>query len=119
MGCAARRQHFRALNTEGPGACVPWPRFIRVTIAPHKGEGADSNATRAVKTEPIEAVVERVADQTKSVRYRPVGEESAWEIGEPYVPRDLLSSLATGVPSALNVVVEWDLTGPFTSTVAG
>lgn len=57
---------------------------------------------------PIKVVVELKEIKTKTVRYRPPGDNSNnWEIGEPYIPKDLLSE---PYPSRLYIEVRWDYT---------
>ncbi|MDP9222328.1 MAG: hypothetical protein M3P18_00450 [Actinomycetota bacterium] len=92
----------------------PWPGRIRVKIkALESQSGEGSGQPRLSKTQLIEAIVELFERKTKTVRYRPQGEPSDWEIGEPYVPFETLEKLSTQIPAALKLVVEWDLTSPF------
>jgi len=57
---------------------------------------------------PIKAVVELVREHTKTVRYRPIGDDQKkWEIGEPYIPKDLLPD---PFPQTLYIEVRWDYT---------
>ncbi len=97
----------------------PWPGRIRVKIEVFEGQGGErSREPRLVKTQPIAAIVERFEEKTKTVRYRPQGEPSDWELGEPYVPFEVLEALSTQTPPALRFVVEWDLTSPFESQLS-
>ncbi|NJN63792.1 MAG: hypothetical protein HC882_02200 [Acidobacteria bacterium] len=38
------------------------------------------------------AVLTKYEEHTQTVRYRPLGDSAAWEIGEPYVPFEALDS---------------------------
>jgi hypothetical protein len=62
--------------------------------------------------------VGRFEEKTKTVRYRPQGDPSDWEIGEPYVPFEVLEALSTQIPPILRLVVQWDLTRPFESQIS-
>src|SRR5437899_1417182 len=72
----------------------PWPSRIWVNIFPRRAEGADlPNVTQAaihsdstLRHEPIVATVEKVSELSNTIRYAPTGDQSEWEIGEPYVP---------------------------------
>lgn len=57
---------------------------------------------------PIKAIVVLVRKHTKTVRYRPIGDDpKKWEIGEPYIPKDLLPD---PYPKTLYIEVRWDYT---------
>ena len=97
----------------------PWPGRIRVRVEALEGRRPERpREPRSVKTQPIEAIVERSEEKTKTVRYRPQGDPSDWEIGEPYVPFEVLESLSTQIPPILKLVVQWDLTRPFESQIS-
>ncbi len=97
----------------------PWPGPIRVMVEALEGRRPErSREPRSIKTQPIEAIVEQFEEKTKTVRYRPQGDPSDWEIGEPYVPFEVLESLSTQIPPILRLVVQWDLTRPFESQIS-
>ena len=93
----------------------PWPGRIRVRVEALEGRRPSLAQPRSDKTQPIEAIVERFEEKTKTVRYRPQGDPSDWEVGEPYVPFEVLEALSTQIPPILRLVVQWDLTRPFES----
>ena len=97
----------------------PWPGRIRVRVEALEGHRPERpREPRSVKTQPIEAIVERLEEKTKTVRYRPQGDPSDWEIGEPYVPFEVLESLSTQIPLILKLVVQWDSHAPFESQIS-
>ena len=53
---------------------------------------------------PIVAAVESYEIHTRTVRYRPLGDQKDWEIGEPYVP---ISELGNPYPERLVFLVGW------------
>lgn len=57
-----------------------------------------------LKKRDIYSRVEYDREHTKTVRYKPIGDEQNWEIGSPYVPKAIL---ADEFPSILQIVVEW------------
>lgn len=89
---------------------LPWPVRLEVVVDERAGK-AEVAPTQQIRSgsaaleEPIIATVEKVAEHTETVRYRPVGSPDTWEMGEPYVPYAILSS---PVPDRLRVEVRWD-----------
>jgi len=57
------------------------------------------------KKEPIYAEVSRFREHTKTIRFDPIGNNSNWEIGSPYIPRSILSDENI---KKLYLVVEWE-----------
>ena len=53
---------------------------------------------------PIIAAVEFDRIHTQTVRYKPVGEPDRWELGQPYIPKSILSS---DYPKRLILLVMW------------
>ena len=87
----------------------PWPQVIDVTISPHAQRplaklppdaARKSPGSRAV---PIEAHLERFREHTQTVRYKPAGDPSEWEIGEPYIPAEMTFDSA----KLLTITVKW------------
>ena len=106
-----------------PKSCVPepWPGRIRVTIAMIPGDDpTELRAPRVDRLEPIQAVVDFGEPKTKTVRCRPRGAPTEWEIGEPYIPIEVFERLADSIPAnvpvALKLTVAWDSTTPFLGT---
>ena len=70
----------------------PWPRVIQVRITPSTDtpathlSPADGLNHPLSRTRPIVTHTARVRWHTKTIRYRPDGDESEWETGEPYIP---------------------------------
>ncbi|TVR59816.1 MAG: hypothetical protein EA426_06375 [Spirochaetaceae bacterium] len=64
-------------------------------------------------TEPIEEIVERESDHTKTVRYAPVGDPKSWYTGEPYISFSLIPSGS----SYIGLRVKWILPSQEASTV--
>jgi hypothetical protein len=70
----------------------PWPRIIQVSISPF----GDTPATHLLPAEALDHPLSRrqrivthlslVSWHTKTIRYRPDGDDSQWETGEPYIP---------------------------------
>ncbi|MGE4056246.1 MAG: hypothetical protein AB7F99_15740 [Vicinamibacterales bacterium] len=86
----------------------PWPRQLHVTIAVPEAGGAETRSPGQESLEkPIACIVEKVAEHTETVHYRPLGDQESWELGEPYIPFGLLPD---EVPSRLLVQVVWDRT---------
>lgn len=85
----------------------PWPMRIQV----HVGDVQTKNKLQprsealGVLERPIVAIVERVTEHTQTVRFRPRGDQKDWEIGEPYIPRNLLPSPDV---QTVRIEVQWD-----------
>src|SRR5579884_3935787 len=70
----------------------PIPNVVYVDIeAAHPAEGSVSPPERppspGASRSTIVALVDKVREHTKTVRYRPRGLPDDWEIGEPYIPQ--------------------------------
>jgi hypothetical protein len=88
---------------------LPWPSRIRVVVS-HLDEPRPAALSRETdKERPIVAIVARKRDYTGTVRFAPPGEESEWEIGEPYIPVSLLPDPHV---KALRIEVYWDRSSP-------
>jgi hypothetical protein len=86
----------------------PWPIRIRVAISEYSAGNPEAASAQGGTEEPIVCVVERVSEKSKTVRYRPLGDPKAWQLGEPYIP---LTLLPADLPERLRVEVRWDRTG--------
>lgn len=92
----------------------PWPRRIIVAIGRPINQELPStrlglSSRRTLERElPIVAVVDRFRDHTKTVRFRPRGDQEKWEVGEPYIPYALLPDKRA---QTVELEVRWDLTG--------
>ena len=86
----------------------PWPMRIIVRIS-DIGDATSLPRPSVVSGDdpasPILAVVERLSEHSETVRFRPQGDPKDWEIGEPYIPNELLPSSSV---QTLRVEVEWD-----------
>ena len=90
-----------------------WPSKIYVTIErenPLKKYRRsyikiDYENSNSLRTNPIVSYVERFEEHTETLRYRPLGNSSEWEIGEPYIPYSLTYDCA----DRLKLTVEWNL----------
>lgn len=91
----------------------PWPSriWVRVDLCRNEGDyGAnlslnDVKIDSALRHEPIVVAVTRHEEKTQTIRYRPVGENNSWEVGEPYIPISLTSNKA----DKLRLVILWDI----------
>jgi hypothetical protein len=91
----------------------PWPRAVALCISPRRGHAEDAanlspqaaHDDPASRLEPIVATVRRLREHTKTLRYDPVGDQSTWEIGSPYIPNEL----TFGGAHLLRLIVLWDL----------
>ncbi len=84
----------------------PWPRHIIVSVFEHLAEHQKPGILEEKSLEkPIVCLVKKVSEHTETVRYCPIGEPETWELGEPYIPYNLLPA---NVPDQLVVEVKWD-----------
>ena len=91
----------------------PWPSRIYVKIEPEgppkRSERhhtkVDFESSSSLRTSSIVSYVERFEKHTETLRYRPLGDDDEWEIGEPYIPYSLTCDCA----DYLKLTVEWDL----------
>ncbi len=87
----------------------PWPKRINVSIGKHGAR----KATKLLKEiaeghpesreQPIVANLQKFRKQTQTIRYRPDGDESEWEMGEPYIP----AAMTMGESDRLTLEVRW------------
>ena len=88
---------------------APWPERLKVVVDQQAVSPATApSPPRSGSPElerPIIAILEKVREHTKTVRYRPVGDSDSWEIGEPYVPYTVMP---TPPPERLRLEVRWD-----------
>lgn len=89
-----------------PKESIPttWPQGIKVTLSENE-LGFSYHYHDRLITNPIYADIQKDEKHTETIRYTPIGEESSWEIGQPYIPFSLLSSPP---PEVLYIKVEWD-----------
>ncbi|MFZ6021097.1 MAG: hypothetical protein ACOYXO_15970 [Chloroflexota bacterium] len=87
----------------------PWPGRIYVTISLFDDSLSDwtpkKTHTRNLEKN-IQTVVKPFRNHTKTRRYKPLGDQSEWEIGEPYIPYSLIPE---DFDHLLLLEVEWDL----------
>ena len=81
----------------------PWPYSILVSVEPYQ-EGMILPHFSGDTSQPIDTIVYWCSDHTKTAHYYPAGEEDALEIGEPYIPYDLIP----GTPKKVRIRVVWD-----------
>ena len=92
----------------------PWPSHIWVGVAPRRVSSEESPnlspddvvSDSSLTHEPLVATVAKLTEHTETIRYRPLGDNKLWEIGEPYVP----IPLTHGGAERLRLIVLWDLT---------
>ena len=91
----------------------PWPSRIYVNIEPvppgfmpQQKRRTQVDRDPSLAEAPIIAKVTRYSDHTETVRLQPVGDPKEWEIGEPYIPKniDLVEQ-----SDELLIRIEWDL----------
>lgn len=56
-----------------------------------------------LKHEPIYEIVKKTDIMTETIRYNPIIERNDWELGEPYIPFELIP----GEPNKLAIQVIW------------
>jgi hypothetical protein len=49
------------------------------------------------------AIIHAFKPHTETLRYHPIGDQSEWEIGEPYVPYDLTHNQS----EYLKITIKW------------
>lgn len=81
----------------------PWPNRIRVFVS--AATALESSSMNVEPGTPIAVIVKRVVDHTQTARFAPLGDPKEWQIGEPYIPYQLLPDPASQI---LRVDVEWD-----------
>ncbi len=87
----------------------PWPVQIIVTVTddfrrPHVNFHSNQD-----RSKPIQAIITKVVKHTRTVRYRPHGDNNEWEIGEPYIPKEILEAISpSSIPERLQIEVRWD-----------
>ncbi|MEQ1845839.1 MAG: hypothetical protein ABL983_09730 [Nitrospira sp.] len=86
----------------------PWPRSIRVSVEPYN-EKMILESFSGNKSQAIDTVIHWDSDCKNTTRYRPDGEPESWEIGEPYIPHDLLPD----APRKVRIKVDWEMEGPY------
>lgn len=57
----------------------------------------------ALRKKPITAIIHAFKPHTQTLRYHPIGDQSEWEIGEPYVPY----SLTHDQSEYLKITIDW------------
>ncbi len=92
----------------------PWPGRIYVEIWGPDDTPQPRTSVRQSNNEAIVEAVRWVRNHTKTARYRPLGDSSTWQLGEPYIPYALLPDPP---PSQVLLKVRWDQSTPWKSTV--
>jgi len=92
----------------------PWPARIIVSMDSFTGDPSDftqSPYDLDNLNNPIKVLVERVVDENYSnpVKYTPIGEDKVRQIGEPFIPKSILTSEFPSIPDKLIIDVNWDL----------
>ena len=88
---------------------TPWPSHVRVRImAWEAGNGQKGASVEEASLPSLKAVVTRFEDKTRTVRYRPIGEQVGWLIGEPYIPYEVLEEVSPHrTPEQLAISLDW------------
>ena len=93
----------------------PWPGRVYVRVFSGKSPDdvlRDTHIRDVTQTtqRPIVAELQLTSKHQLTVRYTPLGDNQAWQIGEPYIPYQLLPPL---IPDSVVIRVRWDLTSPW------
>ncbi len=93
-----------------PKRCVPepWPVKILVFITKVEPDNKTPITKRRNLSQPIitDVVFDRLHGET--ARYEPEGSIENWEVGQPYIPYEILESVSPGtLPSRLRIEVQW------------
>ncbi|APG27069.1 hypothetical protein A7E78_04000 [Syntrophotalea acetylenivorans] len=87
----------------------PWPRVILVGITPVASQQLSNLPPEVVRKsprtreEPIVVCLNKLNECSKTIRYRPEGDASKWELGEPYIP----IPITFGSAERLIITVDW------------
>jgi len=91
----------------------PWPARIFVSIDSFTSDPSDFTQSPYDSdnlNKPIKVLVEHVDEyHTKTTKYTPVGDEKGRQIGEPFIPKSILTSEFSSIPDKLIIEVNWDL----------
>lgn len=97
-----------------PKSCVPepWPAQIIVLISNVEPGTQATIHSRRNQKQPIVAFVKYDRSHTCTERYIPEGDIEAWEIGQPYIPKEIIKRITAGTvpPKRLRIEVVWDYT---------
>jgi hypothetical protein len=63
----------------------------------------DAEEKPKLKSNPIVAIIHAFKPHTAALRYHPIGDQSEWEIGEPYIPYNLTHNEA----EYLKITIAW------------
>ena len=81
-------------------------QFVPDPPPKHINERIEADTTRAtVHATNIRSAVKYVEEKTETVRYAPKGDPETWQIGEPYIPRTVLTQ---PWPRQLHIAVSWE-----------
>lgn len=84
---------------------VPWPAQL-VVIVDENIPVPQVALTSTSEIDPIKVVVKKVSEHGRTVRYQPLGKDKKkWEIGEPYIPKFILSPQ---FPDLVYLEIFWD-----------
>jgi hypothetical protein len=88
---------------------APWPSHVRVGITVLEAEKAQQAASiDEASPDLLTTVVSRFEDKTRTVRYRPIGDQTDWLIGEPYIPYEVLEEVSPlRTPEQLVISLDW------------
>lgn len=82
----------------------PWPKGILVELREPK-ESERQHTSPTDLEAPIIAIVGRKSEHSQTARFTPYGDATEWEVGEPYIPYNLLPTPSI---SDLCIKVTWD-----------
>jgi hypothetical protein len=87
---------------------APWPSHVRVRIMARDANGQQGVSVEEASLLSLKAVVTRFEEKTRTVRYRPIGEQMDWLIGEPYIPYEVLEEVSPHrTPEQLAISLDW------------
>lgn len=91
----------------------PWPGRIYVEIWSVDEIPQPSTVARTAPDDPIVERVRWYRNHTRTARYRPLGDSSSWQLGEPYIPYAILNDPPQ---RDLLIRVRWDPSVPWTAS---
>ena len=88
----------------------PCPQTIYVKIEPSQLQqkpkfltADEAEAKPKLRSNPIVAIIHAFKPHAETLRYHPIGDQSEWEVGEPYIPY----SLTHNQTEYLKITVKW------------
>ena len=87
----------------------PWPNQIHVIISLPEQVTQSPTHLKNYLANFIIAFIKFDQKHSCTVRYSPEGDSDQWEIGQPYIPYEILEKVSPGtIPDRLRIEVHWD-----------